>query len=248
MGDFDSVMREAVRGHPEAFHQYVGTWGSFTRQVLACIHESRPDLVVESHGGLAVVDVKGKASTLPLELIKLGAFEAPFSGWVAKLGPGEGAALSLLSRVRQTLRGVAPLEPPAKAGFPHWDIDPPAHQRFVRLVAFELIADKPAIRRIAEIFDLNHTKLGELFGVTRTAATDWLDKGNVPSDRQAKLVTILAIGELLLRKLRSGLVPGVARKQSEAYGGLSMLQMISADRHEELLELTRESFDWAATA
>jgi len=241
-------MSEALHGQPDAFDRYVHTWRSFTRQVLMCIHDARPDLVVESNGNLAVVDIKGNASTLPLELIRWGAFEAPFSRWVAKLGPGEGAAVSLLSAVRQTLKGVAPLEPPLKSGFPHWDIDQTARERFVRLVGLELATSTPPIRRVAQIFDLNNTELGELFGVSRTAAKDWLDEGLVPSGRQAKLATILAIAELLLRKLKPGLIPGIARRSSQAYGGLNMLEMIGANRHEELLELARESFDWAATA
>jgi hypothetical protein len=43
-------------------------------------------------------------------------------------------------------------------------------------------------------------------------------------------------------------LPGVARKQAHAYGGLSMLEMIAADRHEELLATVRASFDFAQPA
>ena len=31
-------------------------------------------------------------------------------------------------------------------------------------------------------------------------------------------------------------------------GGKTMLELIAADRHRELLELVRESFDWASAA
>ena len=40
---------------------------------------------------------------------------------------------------------------------------------------------------------------------------------------------------------------GIARVPAPAYGGLTMLQMIERDRHEELLEIVSASFDWAST-
>jgi hypothetical protein len=42
-------------------------------------------------------------------------------------------------------------------------------------------------------------------------------------------------------------IPGIARVAAAAYGGLTMLEMIERDRHEELLELVSASFDWAST-
>ncbi len=38
------------------------------------------------------------------------------------------------------------------------------------------------------------------------------------------------------------------RAPAAAYGGRSMLQLIAADRHHELLELVARSFDWATIA
>jgi hypothetical protein len=43
-------------------------------------------------------------------------------------------------------------------------------------------------------------------------------------------------------------VPGIVRRPAEVYGGLTMLEMIAADRHEELLEFTRASFDFGRAA
>jgi hypothetical protein len=84
-------------------------------------------------------------------------------------------------------------------------------------------------------------------GVTRQAIDRWLANG-VPPERQEKLAAILAVADLLERKLKSGRVAGVARRPADAYGGRTMLQMIAADRHAELLASVRGSFDWARAA
>ncbi len=85
-----------------------------------------------------------------------------------------------------------------------------------------------------------------MFGASRQAVSSWLSAG-VPPARKPKVYTVLNVAELLERKLKSGRVPAVVRRRADAYDGLSMLQMIKADRHEELLESVRESFDWSAT-
>jgi hypothetical protein len=98
-----------------------------------------------------------------------------------------------------------------------------------------------------QLFGLDRTEVALLFGVTRQAVEQWEQRG-VPAERQAKVLTIQAIGELLARKLRPGTLPGVARRRAEAYRGGTMLDMIAQDQHEALLEDVRASFDWAATA
>lgn len=106
---------------------------------------------------------------------------------------------------------------------------------------------KTALLRIQHLFELNFSELGRMFGVSRQAVSSWLDHG-VPPAQKPKLFTVLNIAELLERKLKPGRLPAVARRPAASYGGLSVLQVIEADRHEELLESTRESFNWAATA
>ena len=102
------------------------------------------------------------------------------------------------------------------------------------------------LRRVQGLFELNNTDLGGIFGTSRQAVSTWLSRG-VPPARQPKVYTVLNVAELLERRLKPGRVPAVVRRRAAAYDGLSMLQMIKADRHEELLESIRESFDWSAT-
>jgi len=93
---------------------------------------------------------------------------------------------------------------------------------------------------------LSKTELGRLFGVSRQAIDGWHRSG-VPGRRQAKAATVAATVDLLSHRLKRERIPGIARRRARAYGGLTMLEMIERDRHEELLELTRRSFDWAST-
>jgi hypothetical protein len=100
---------------------------------------------------------------------------------------------------------------------------------------------------IAETFGLSETELAGLFGVRRQAIGQWRERG-IPSARQAKAATIAATAELLTRQLKAERIPGIVRKPAAAYGGLSAIEMIERDRHAELQEIVRRSFDWAIPA
>ncbi|MDP9188316.1 MAG: hypothetical protein M3O25_03605 [Actinomycetota bacterium] len=98
---------------------------------------------------------------------------------------------------------------------------------------------------IAETLGLTETELGRLFGVSRQAIGQWRERG-LPSGRQAKAATIAAACDLLGHQLRPERIPGIARRPASAYGGLTMLEMIERDRHQQLHALVQHSFDWAA--
>ena len=100
---------------------------------------------------------------------------------------------------------------------------------------------------IAETFELTETELGRLFGVSRQAVGQWRDRG-VPSNRMTRVTTVAAICDLLGHQLKPERIPGVARRPAEAYGGLSMLDMIERGREDELLRMIRRTFDWASPA
>jgi hypothetical protein len=173
------------------------------------------------------------------------AASAPFTPWVARYELGDGVALVALNALRELL-GLRSLQPPPVAAVAE---DGAAVARFMRRVRHFLNhpEDRHPLERLMEAFDLNKSELGRLFGVSRQAIDGWLDKG-VPGDRQEKLATLLAVTDLLERKLKPGRLPGVARRAAEAYGGKTMLELVAADRHTELLAKVRESFDWATAA
>jgi hypothetical protein len=99
------------------------------------------------------------------------------------------------------------------------------------------------VERLQEAFELSKTEFGELFGVSRQAVDGWIEAG-VPGDRQEKLSVMLSLVDLLERKLKPGRLPGIARRPANAYGGETMLALIRDDRHSELLEKVRASFEW----
>ena len=184
-------------------------------------------------------------------LLDLAAAEAPHSSWVVDLGP-DGVWVDLVARFRRTHPDAEPLVEPAlpadtsRGRRTTWADTLP---RFHRLVLRELARrDEPPLERVQQALDLSVTDLGRLFGVTRQAAAKWLDSGEVPGDRQTKLVTLAAVVDLLERKLKAGRLPGVARRSADVYGGLTMLEMVEQGRESEVLDRVRESFDWSAAA
>ncbi len=75
----------------------------------------------------------------------------------------------------------------------------------------------------------------------------WLLAGP-PSDRLAKIGAVAQIADTLRHRLRAGMPAAVVRRPAEAYGGRSMLDVITDDEHVWLAESVRASFDYATAA
>ena len=243
-----AALGPALRGRPAGVRRYVRAHRELTERLLAAMHEARPDLVVRDEDGeYCVAHPGGRCSRASIQLLRSFAADAPFSPWVQLMGPGTGVALDQLARARAFVPGAEPLFLPADAAFPRIDDDPDALLRFTRLVAQELQAEQSELERVQSVFGLNVTELAGLFGVTRQAASLWLVDGP-PSARLAKVADVASIVDILTHRLKPARIGGIARKQTAAYGGRSMLELVSADEHEWLLESVRRSFDYAATA
>lgn len=247
-----AVLEQALQGSPDATRDYVRCYHLLTQHVLDAAHQAHPDLVVHTADGhVAVVDVKGTARRAPIEALETASAEAPFGPWTARFPLEEAVALDLTSRVRQLfgLRALEVTRATEEGTAPQIEVDDVNALRFLRRVRFHLnhpdVGDP--LGRLMDAFDLSKTELASLFGVSRQAVDQWSERG-VPSERQEKLQTLLAICDLLERKLKAGRLAGVARRPAHAYGGETMLALIAADRHGEVLELVRDSFDWATAA
>lgn len=91
---------------------------------------------------------------------------------------------------------------------PHWDLSEAQVRAFRRHVDAALSETDPPLERIRQVFDVNLTQLGTLFGVSRQAVTQWLESGT-PDDRLEKVATVASIADLLDYRLRSDRIPGV---------------------------------------
>jgi hypothetical protein len=242
-------LERALKGSDEATRQYVRCYHALTLRVLDEAHRARPDVVVRTADGhLAFIDVKGTPRRAPVEALETASAEAPFGPWTARFPLEEAVALDLASRVRQLI-GLRALDlTPADPSLGEV-VDDLTARRFLRRVRFHLNHpdEEHPLRRLMDAFELSKTELASLFGVRRQAVDQWLERG-VPSERQEKVQTLIAICDLLERKLKPGRLAGVARRPADAYGAKTMLELIAANRHRELLELVRESFDWASAA
>ncbi len=151
------------------------------------------------------------------------------------------ALLSAAAGIIQGMRSSSISSPPAPVPAPL------QYERFTHAVLDELSGRGSELARLMAGWQLSVSDVARLFGVTRQAVQQWLEDG-VPAARQPKLLQILRIGDLLERNLQPSRIPAVVRSDAAAFGGLSMLESIAGDRHDELLESVERSFDWASTA
>lgn len=242
LAQLDAALAEALGGSDAAVRDYVRAYRAITDHLLERAGEVRPDLLLVS--GDRVVAL----AHAPVDALVGASAEAPFGPWTTAYGPGDAVALDLTSRVRQLI-GLPGLTPPAPQNGARPLADDLEAQRFLRRMRRHLDStdEQVPLLRVKSAFDLSTRELADLFGVSRQAVDQWAERG-VPGDRQEKLGTILAVLDLLERKLKSGRLPGVARRPADAYGGKTMLELIEDDRHRELLDIVRASFDWASAA
>lgn len=251
-----TAVERAAEGDEDAADEYVSRWYDLVVSVLERVRASHPDAVLKSATGeLLVVDAKREPIEVTPERLLLAAPLAPVSAWVAMEGLRRGLGLCVLAEIRQLVPLATPLTPtPGRCV--HWAPEErlrTALSRIGRAVVDRIEGGsgsdtgRVSLRRIVEVFGLDKTETARLFGVTRQALEHWRRQG-VPTDRQAKLTTLLSIAELLEKNLKPGVVPGVVRTPAPSYGGRTMLELIEADEQGRLLESVRSSFDWAVSA
>jgi hypothetical protein len=237
----------ALHGDRVALRDYVARYQALISELVTAAGVARPDLVARgSDGSVVLIDVKGVASPASRAALEESAAGAAFSPWVASHGLDEGLLLHAVAGLRAVVPGARPLVP-EHGGVPHWDVDDVQLRSFLDGVRRELSEPTGPLETIAATFGLNDTELARLFGVRRQAVAQWR-ADRIPPARLAKVTTVASLADLLARRLKRERIPGVARRAADAYGGLTMLEMIAADRQDELLALVRASFDPSVTA
>jgi hypothetical protein len=266
-GDLDRLERAVLRaaaGDPAGADLYITSWAGLAAALTAHVGAPpRPPGVQHARA----VRRAARGPVVPRDRLLAAALAAPVSAWSERAGLRLGLALALLAVLRETVPGARPLSLPDETQ-PAWASED-ARRRAMTLIldaihravdtgavrepagayasAPAARADAAALRRVAEVFQLDGQGLADVFRVRRQAVDQWFQRG-VPAERQAKLASSFALAELLARKLRAGSVPGVARTAARAYGDRTMLQMLAADEHDALLADVRASFDWASSA
>lgn len=245
LGDLRGSLDGALHGSDDAARDYVRQYRRLTDALLGEGRKARPDLIADAGGGrLTIADGNGHPVRAWLGVLENASIDAPFLPWTARYDLADSVALELTNRVR-ALIGTPALTPPAEPMRP--PVDDLAAERFQRRVRAHLNEPEDPLRRLMRVFALSKSELGRLFGVSRQAVDGWLGHG-VPADRRDKLASLLALTDLLERKLKADRIPGIARRPAEAYGGRTMLELIAADRQRELLERVRDSFAWSQAA
>jgi hypothetical protein len=153
---------------------------------------------------------------------------------------------ALMSAAGGIISGMTSPGPPPRAAITTVP-DTVDYQRFSRYVLSEISGAGTGLESLLAAWQMTVTEMATLFGVRRQAVGQWLDVG-VPAIRLPKLATMQRVAELLERNLLAERVPAVVRAPSDRWHGATMLELVAADRHEELLVDVARSFDWAASA
>ena len=107
-----------------------------------------------------------------------------------------------------------------------------------------LAADEPATRALAQaierrlatgsldhlerVWDLSASQAALLFGVSRQAYAKWR-VGGIPAERRADVAEISAITSALLNQVKVDRIPAVVRRDAEALGGGSIIDLVRRD-------------------
>jgi hypothetical protein len=242
-----SAFPDAVRGQWPAIVVLVHGWHSFIDDLVASAAIHAPDLVRKAEDHFDVLTAGHRWSPEPIHHLDRLLIEVPFHPWVARFGLAVGSGVVAVDAMKFLLPGGSRLQVMDSLGWP--DLPEGAStERFQRLTEIALRAGQPPLVRVKELFELSDTELSMAFGVSRQAVSQWLDAGDVPPARRAKLANLLFVGEFLERKLKAGRLPLVARRRAANYSDKSMLEMIAEGRDEELREVTERWFDWSTTA
>lgn len=249
-GQFDvfrEAMPHALRGEWPAVTLLVSRWRSLVDSIVESAAETLPSLVQRVNDGYGMVTTSHELSHEPIRYLDHLIGDVPFSPLIAQFGRDVGVGVIAINEVRWLLPGYPQLSLGASPGWPDLP-EGTDTARYRRLVDLAVRSMQPPLARVKDLFGLTNSEIADLFGVTRQAVEHWEESGDLPPARREKLANVLTVGELLARKLAPGRLPLVSRRRADVYGGITMLEMVAANRDAELRDLTERSLDWSGTA
>jgi hypothetical protein len=123
--------------------------------------------------------------------------------------------------------------------------DPDVLRQLVDRLDHELSATP--LERTARLWDASATQIGQMFGISRQAASKWLSDGP-PAARRDQVALLGQATDLLDQWIKRERIPAVVRRPVEALGGRTRLEVALAGEFETLLAELRDTFDLTRVA
>lgn len=98
------------------------------------------------------------------------------------------------------------------------------------------------LQRTVRLWDISATQLGEMFGISRQAASKWLSDG-APAGRRDQVALLGQATDLLDQWVKRERIPAVVRRPVEQLGGRSRLDVALAGELELLRDELADTFD-----
>lgn len=98
------------------------------------------------------------------------------------------------------------------------------------------------LQRTVRLWDISATQLGEMFGISRQAASKWLSDG-APAGRRDQVALLGHATDLLDQWVKRERIPAVVRRPVEQLGGRSRLEVALAGEFELLRDELADTFD-----
>lgn len=98
------------------------------------------------------------------------------------------------------------------------------------------------LQRTLRLWDISATQLGEMFGISRQAASKWLADG-APASRRDQVATLGQATDLLDQWVKRERIPAVVRRPVDALDGRTRLEVALAGELEALRDELHDTFD-----
>ena len=217
----------------EATRRYVADYRRLTSALLAAGRELRPDLIVQNGRELTFRDGAGRPAYALIGVLENGSAEAPFTAWASVLGgPRRRRAAPRQPRPRAARLQRAGRAARAAGG------GRTTSRRSASCAACASTSTTPTPRtRCGASWTRSRcprpTRRSCSASRARRSTAGW--RAACPPSARRRSRRCSRCCDLLQRKLKADRLPGVARRPADAYGGRTMLELIAADRHGELL-------------
>jgi DNA-binding transcriptional regulator YdaS (Cro superfamily) len=101
------------------------------------------------------------------------------------------------------------------------------------------------LARVCDLWALTGADAARLFGVSRQAVSQWLERG-VPAERLTAVADLAAATDVLAHHVRRERIPAVVRRVAANLGDRSLLDLAAAGDTRAVLAACRAMFDFGA--